>query len=219
MRGSRLLRTFVIAIVALAAIAGDADARRVYVYGPRPRARVYGTAGFVFAPHGWYGGVGIVGTRILDQSGGPEQIEDGGGLSIWGGIRFNERLALELGWMGSLHNPAQVTDGYYLETNYLILESFTADAKIHLDRAGRFEPYLQGGIGLYILGREQFGIDAVGTGFQLGGGFDYWIGEHWTLGLRARYHGVSMGPPDCAGCEDHTYISAVTAEGSIALHF
>jgi opacity protein-like surface antigen len=214
---------FASALAAFVALPSEADAHRVRVYPARPRARVYGAGAFVIAPHGWYGGVGLVGTKILDQRGGPEHVEDGGGLTIWGGIRFNERLAVELGWMGSLHNPATVTNGYWAESDYLVLEAFTADAKIHLDRSGNLDPYLQGGIGVYVLGREHFGIDAIGTGFQLGGGFDYWLGDNWSLGLRVRYHGISMAPPDdCAGCGssgDNTYISAVTAEGNLGLHF
>ncbi len=207
------------AFTALTIASPDAEARhrRVRVYGPRPR--VYAGGAFVFAPGGWYGGIGLFGTRILDQRGGPEQIEHGGGLSVYGGIRLNERLSLELAWLGSAHNPSTVSNGYYTETDYLILEGVTADAKIHLDRSGQLDPYLQGGIGAYFLGREHFGIDAVGTGFQLGGGFDYWLAENWTLGLRLRYHGISMGPPEGGPSGDNTYISALTAEGSLALRF
>ena len=49
-----------------------------------------------------------------------------------------------------------------------------------------------------------------------GGGFDWWVGDHFTIGLRARYHGISMQPPDQGS---NVYISAMTVEGSIALHF
>jgi opacity protein-like surface antigen len=206
----------VFATLTIAAPSADAR-RRVVVYGPRPRGRVY-ASGFVFVPGNWYGGVGLFATRIIDQRGGPEQIEHGAGLSVYGGLRVNERLSLEATWLGSAHNPATVSNGYYTETDYLILEGLTADAKIHLDRSGQLDPYLQGGVGVYFLGREHFGIDAVGTGFQLGGGFDYWLADHWTLGLRLRYHGISMAPPE-GNSGDNTYISAITAEGSLALRF
>ncbi len=201
----------------LLSLAPDADARvRVY---PRYRARAYGSAGVVLVPvGGWYGGVGVLATKIVGQSGGPEQLDDGLGLTVYGGIRIAERLSIEATWLGSFHNPASVTNGYWDETDYLVLEGLTADAKIHLARSGGLDPYFQGGLGFYWLGSEHFGLDAVGTGFQLGGGFDYWLGDHWTLGVRARYHGISMGPPD-GYSEANTYISALTVEGSIALRF
>ena len=196
----------------------DAEARR-RVYRTGPRARVYTTGAVVLAPVHWYVGAGLVGTSILDQSGGPERLESGGGVNLWGGLQLNQRLALELGWIGSFHNPTP--DYYYGGASYLVLEGVTADAKIFFDRSGQFSPYLQGGVGVYVLGYEGDYADSVGTGFQLGGGFDYWIGDVWTFGVRARYHGIAMGPPGSDGTASYndTFINAATLEGSLGLHF
>jgi hypothetical protein len=167
----------------------------------------------------WYMGLGIVGTSILDQSGGPEVLDPGGGLSLWAGVHLSDALSLQIGWLGSFHNPADVDTWYGAETDFLVLEAVTADARLHLTRGGSvFDPYLMGGVGLYWLGSEHLGMDSVGTGFQAGGGFDVWVGPFVTLGVRARYHGIAMGPPDGEGDND-TFISAATVEGSIALHF
>ena len=164
-------------------------------------------------------GLGVVGTSILDQTGGPEVLEPGGGVSLWAGVHLSDALSLEIGWLGSFHNPADVDTWYGPETDFLVLEGVTADARIHLTRGGSvFDPYIMGGVGLYWLGSEHLGMDSVGTGFQAGGGFDLWVSPVVTLGLRARYHGIAMGPPDGDG-ENDTFISAATVEGSIALHF
>jgi opacity protein-like surface antigen len=168
-------------------------------------------------PSTFYMGLGIVGTSILEQSGGPEELEGGGGVSLWAGLHLNQALSLELGWLGSFHNPTGIGTWYGDDTDYLVLEGVTADARLHLSRGGGFDPYLQGGVGVYFLGSENFGMDSIGTGFQLGGGFDIWVGNAVTLGLRARYHGIAMGPPD--GGDNDTFINAATVEGSIALHF
>lgn len=171
----------------------------------------------VLAPYGWYGGIGLSGTRILDQRGGPEQLDHGGGISLFGGIRVADRLSLELGWLGSLHNPHQAYTVYGPETDFLVLEAVTADAKVHLERSGNLDPFLQGGVGFYFLGRETLGLDSVGTGFQLGGGFDYYVAPRLALGLRVLYRGIAMGPPD--GGEEDVFISAVNVEGSLGIHF
>jgi opacity protein-like surface antigen len=166
----------------------------------------------------FYAGLGLVGTDVVHQSGGPETLDPGGGLTAWLGVHLNDRLSLEVGWMGSFHNPAEVASAWGTEPDYLVLEGVTADARLHLaPAAGRIDPYVQGGVGVYFLGSEHLGIDSVGTGFQLGGGVDFWIAPSMTLGLRAVYHGIAMGPPD--GGDSDTFINAVTFEGGVGVHF
>ena len=214
-RSRQLLITAACALAALAVASPRAEARR-HGWG-RHGGYVYPAGAVLLAPGDWYAGAGVIGTRIVDQTGGPEQIRSGAGLSLWLGLRVSERLSLELGWLGSFHNP---TDAYTAEggaTDFLVLQGVTADARIHLNRSGALDPYVQGGVGFYALGRESLGVDSSGTGFQLGAGFDVWLGSAVTVGLRARYHGIAMGPP--SGAENDTFISALTVEGSLALHF
>jgi hypothetical protein len=68
-----------------------------------------------------------------------------------------------------------------------------------------------------MLGSNHFGVDSVGTGFQAGGGLDVWLGSAVTVGARVRYHGIAMGPPNTTS--NDTFISALTVEGSLAVHF
>ncbi len=206
-----MFRTASLALVALAALAPPAHADRYSYYGPpatvvRPR------------PEWWYAGVGVVGTSILDQTGGPEQLHSGGGISAWLGVNVARELSFELGWLGSFHNPATIDTGFGTTTDYLVLEGVTADAKIHFGRPRPVDPYLQGGLGVYFLGSQHAGYaDSVGAGYQLGGGVDFRVGPVVSLGLRALYRGMSMGPPN--GAVDDTFIHALTFEGNVALHF
>jgi opacity protein-like surface antigen len=213
---SRRLLALALVALGVAALAGEAEAhRRRARYGYR--ARVGAGGAVVFGPGGFYSGVGLTATKIIDQRGGPEQLDDGAGVSLYGGFRVGERLALEVGWLGSLHNPSMVSTVWGTETDFLVLEALTADCRIYLTRRGDLDPYLQGGLGFYFLGSERFGLDAAGSGFQLGGGFDYYLADRLVLGLRVRYHGVAMGPPE--GGEAEVFISAATVEGALAVHF
>jgi hypothetical protein len=193
--------------LALAALPDRADARRYY----RSRARV----GVVLVPGGLYVGGGPAGAAIIGQSGGPELLDNGGGLALFAGLRINPRLALELGWLGTFHNPAETGFG---DVDYLVLNGFTGDARVYLGESGQTsEPYLQGGLGLYLLDSTYFGAQSVGSGFQLGGGYDFFLSQQISLGVRALYRGIAMGPPDSN--RNDTFLSAVTLDGSLKIDF
>lgn len=205
--------TVALALAAAALVASapvDANAQRY-------RARGGGSVGVAIYPQGLYLGAGLVGTRILSQDGGPELLDHGGGLTLYSGLRLNQHLALELGWLGSLHNPESVETTFGRDTDYLVLNGFTGDAKIFLESSTSAQPFLQGGVGVYFLDSSYFGTQSVGTGFQLGGGFDFAIGPNVDVGLRALYRGLAMGPPERA--ENDTFVSALTAEGTLTVHF
>jgi len=207
-----------LALAVLAPAAAHADVVYVSPYGPYPPPPPT-VQRVVVRPAWWYVGVGVIGTSILDQSGGPELLHSGGGLSAWIGVNLSRTFALELGWLGSFHNPATYYDSYYGGTNtsFLMLEGVTADAKLHLAR-GPIEPYLQGGVGVYFLGDTAVGFaDSVGPGYQVGGGIDIWAGRYVTLGARALYRGIAMGPPE--GGPADTFLHVATFEGSVSFHF
>ena len=171
-------------------------------------------------PRGYIGFSGL-GTAILNQSGGAELIDNGGGVSLWGGIRFGPIFALELDWMGSFHNPAQSFCDAFGCTgfNYLVLETLNVDAKIHFPTNTNFDPFVQGGAGFAWIGREGFTADAKGGGIDLGGGFDLWLNYWWTFGIRGLYRGVSMSDYGTATASGRTFVSMLTVDFSLAAHF
>ncbi len=173
----------------------------------------------VLFPKNAYVGAGLMGTRILHQKGGQELLDDGAGFALYAGIRLNERLAIEAGWSATLHNPTTVDTPFGADTDYLVLHGLTADAKLYLnhDASKSMEPYIQGGVGVYLLDRQYFGTESVGTGFQLGGGIDFLATPKLRLGLRALYRGLSMGPPSSA--MNDTFISAASIEANVLLRF
>lgn len=179
----------------------------------RPHSRAV-----VVYPKGFYLGGGVAGTRILAQDGGNELLKGGGGVALYAGLRVNRALALEAGWMGTMHNPVAVDTGFGEDTDYLVLNGFTADAKVYVGSSNpRAQTYLQGGVGLYLLDSNYFGTQSVGSGFQAGGGIDFQLGRNIDLGARALYRGMAMGPPE----QDFndTYVSALTVEGHINFRF
>lgn len=196
---------------------GDAQAqyrrrRRVHHHPGRAQVGVY-----IF-PRGFYVGGGLVGTKILSQNGGPELLQDGLGLTGYAGIRLSRVLALEAGLTGTAHNPETVDVGFGPEVDYLYLKAGTLDAKIFFNTENpNGQPFVQGGVGFYLLDSAAFGTQSVGTGFQLGGGYDFFIGDALDLGLRALYRGIAMGPPQSD--QNDTFISALSLEGNVTLHF
>ena len=201
----------------LTASAPDADAQRYRARG-RVHGHGHGGAAVVIYPRGLYVGFGLLGNVILSQSGGDELIDNGAGVSLFGGWRLADKLALELGYMGSAHNPADVDIGPYRDVDYLILNGVTGDARIYLgDPLAPQELYVQGGLGLYLLDSTYFGTQSVGSGFQLGGGIDFHVAPMLDFGLRGLFRGISMGPPESR--EDDTFLTALTLEGNLTLHF
>ncbi|HJZ88973.1 MAG TPA: hypothetical protein VKN99_27570 [Polyangia bacterium] len=204
-----------------AATSAHAEELQGYYQPPPPRGYRY-SVNPMYAVRGYIGFSGV-GTAVLAQSGGAEYLNrGGGGLSLWGGIRFGPVFALELNYTGSFHNPVSGCDvGVYYticSANYLVIDMLSVDAKIHIPTRTNFDPFLQGGLMLSWIGREGFASDATGGGFDLGGGFDIWLNPWWTFGLRGLYRGMRMSDYATYTGTD-TFISLFTGEVNIAVHF
>lgn len=211
---TRARRAWLLGLAAASAMVSSTAEAQV-TYHRRTRARVVA----VVVPRGLYMGAGVVATRILDQSGGDEILDHGGGLTLMTGVRVNRTLAFEAAWTATLHNPERVRTVFGDDIDYLALNGFTGDARIYLGRGSSraVEPFVQAGLGLYLLDSTYFGTQSVGTGFQAGGGFDALVGDTVHLGVRVLYRGLAMGPPD-RGTTD-TFVSALTAEGNLTIRF
>ncbi len=188
-----------------------------YYYGPSPyRARPYGYAPAELGPHFYVGG-SLGGTGILGQSGGPEPLGGGGGYSVYLGMRL-PRFAFELGLQQSFHNPVDTFDyfGDFSGRSYVVLTGVTGSGLFHLLGPSVMDPYLQVGLGLYGMGRDLFGVEVAGWGYQAGGGIDFWLGRGLTLGGRVLYRGMFMSD---SGASSTTLIHSLTGEFTLAAHF
>jgi hypothetical protein len=211
------MRRILASLLVCGTVALAASPAYAQYYG-RPRPVMGYGANPTLMPRGYIGFSGL-GSAVLNQNGGAELLDNGGGVSIWGGIRFGPIFALEADWMASFHNPAGACDPAICTVNYLVLETFDINAKIHFPTNTNFDPFVQGGAGFAWIGREGFAADAKGGGIDLGGGFDLWLNYWWTFGVRGLYRGVSMSDYATATDTGRTFVSLFTLEANLAAHF
>jgi hypothetical protein len=169
------------------------------------------------APVGGYFQIALHGSAIVRQTGGPEQLERGGGFSLIGGLQLGPRFSLELAWFQSYHNPLEVDFLYGRDVDFLVIDALTVGARFNLLPIDLVVPYLRVGLGPYALGSRFFGLDSAGLGIHLGVGVDFWVTDFLTLGANVTYRGIAMGPPDAAF--DDTFISMLNFSASIGFHF
>ncbi|MFW5925472.1 MAG: outer membrane beta-barrel protein [Myxococcota bacterium] len=185
-------------------------------FGYRARLDYHERYGYA-APLGFYLGLTGHGTSVVAQSGGPEPLQGGGGFKLLAGLHLHPRVALELSWFESWHNPARVDTTFGTDVDYLVIDAFSLGLKINLLPIDVFVPYVTVGAGGYVLGSTYFGVDSTGGGFHLGAGVDWWVADFLTLNVGVTYRGTSMGPPN-RDFED-TYFSLLSFEGGLGLHF
>lgn len=213
--------TFVGFVLAAAALLGGARAATAHPTGyPHRHVRGYG-----YAPQEdeymtrVYLGFGGQFAGIIGDSGKFGVVKSGGGGSVWLGFRFTPLLALEFGYQGTYHNPADYFDyyGYYVGTDYLVWSLVSADLKFHLPTHSNLDPYLQAGAGYSWLGREGYGTDWSGPAFELGPGLDVWLGHFLTIGVRGLYRGAYLSGPLRSQSSD--FLSALVFQANLAIHF
>jgi hypothetical protein len=189
---------------------------------------------------GLYLGAGAGGFGIMGAKGPYQYISAGGFGSVWMGLNFSRRFALELGFIGSMHNEQfSGYDGYSYSDNNLTLWGVTLDAKFNLVQPGwrsRFVPYLQAGVGAYGLvgdyydgnGYVGFQSLATGGGVQLGGGLDIYLARWLVLGARVLYRGIILGELKCnsggdrcvsSDTETRTVLHGITGELNMSIVF
>jgi hypothetical protein len=213
----RLLSSLV-ALCCVLGVTNDASARRryyVYYYDyPPPWVRAPVVTGYI-------GGAGF-GTIVARQDGGVEYLHSGGGLSVFGGITLIGIVGFEAKYSVSFHNPIDsctATIHYvWCDANHMLVETFGLDLKLHIPTRTRFVPYFTVGPLVSWIGRQGSVADAVGGGFEAGGGFDIWFTRHGTIGFEALYRGLLM--QDYATFTGtNTYLSLVQLGGTLAAHF
>jgi len=175
---------------------------------PKPVRGVFGVSGF--------------GTIVARQDGGVEYLQHGGGLSIFGGVDIGRIVGIEGKYTASFHNPVTSCAGnanyVWCDANYLLVQTFGIDLKLHIPTNTRFIPYFAVGPMVGWIGRQRSLADATGGGFEIGGGFDVWFNRHGTVGFEALYRGLLMSDYGTY-TGTNTYLSLVQIGGTIAAHF
>ena len=91
------------------------------------------------------------------------------------------------------------------------------------DRSRQVQPYLQVGVGAYILGRDSWDYDTLtGVGFQLGGGVDIYLSPHVSIGGKLLYLGAHLDNSDVAWPSfptESTWLSTLAYGGDLKFHF
>ncbi len=202
------MKTLLLALLVFGCLAGVATpARADWVWVNRhhhynPYAR----------PH-FYLGIAPVAVGILSETGPNSYLSSGGGFDLFLGVRANKWFALELGWQPTFHKPEY--DQFGQQVDRIGLQALTLDGKFYFVH-GPIQPYVTAGVGAYLLG-DSLDVFAEGPGFQVGGGVDFWIGPHFSIGLKLQYRGIDM--IDVDPNRDDTFISMITGAVDFAVRF
>lgn len=203
--------------------------RRYYPRRPPPR-RVYVPPRYVPAPRRpverpyrprLHFGIGVHGASILDDSnsGSDSNFDTGGGFSLDFGWRLGSSFSLDLGLSTSFHDSLSG-----LETANLT--SITVDGRFFLgDWNQRLQPYLQAGLGAYVLSYDNSDNTYSGPGFQLGGGIDFYLSRGVSIGAKLLYRGAFLQRDyydyygDSYYSGDTSFVSSFVYGADVKFHF
>jgi len=183
-------------------------------------------------------GLGYLG--LLKPPGAYEALEPTVMATTHLGWNFNPIFALELGYQaGIFHDPGSALGAVKRPT----LSGITLDLKFRFVRPRRYTrviPYLQTGVGMYLLQARRQGIDecdqdaekrldmGYGGGLQVGGGIDLYLAPWLVLGAKVLYRPLFMsamrcgaGATACAAAPDDPLrtLHGLSAELSLAITF
>jgi hypothetical protein len=121
---------------------------------------------------------------------------DGGAFVLLAGYSLNRVFSLELDIIGAGHQTSDPN----IDASFAGFELFAH----YRWRPGRnFRPYIKGGLGVYgvTLRDSSNRVSVGGGGVPLGGGFDYFFTNHFSLGIDLTHHiiGYSQAEIDLGG--------------------
>jgi hypothetical protein len=170
-----------------------------------------------------YMGAAGVGSFVLNQPPGRESVQSGGGISVFAGVDLGPWIGIEVGYLGSFHNPGWACGGVYAadicKSDYLVLDLMSVDLRLHLPTGTRLVPFIEGGGVLGWVGRAATTPTALGAGFQAGGGIEGWIGNYFTLGARVLYRGIAVNDIGLARGVEKTFLNLLTSSIDLGFHF
>ena len=138
----------------------------------------------------YYLSLTVIGNFVApeERSDMSQVLEAGGGASLIFGRRINRYLAFEASAFVTFHQAGNVVN-----FNTGALAGFTADTRIFiLPSARRFEPYVQLGLGSYLLAREGMNELLQGIGLQGGVGIDLNLNPMMAIGVKALYRSAYL---------------------------
>jgi len=135
--------------------------------------------------------------------------DDGGGLQLDIGYRFNPTFMLELSLGGASHETSDPGIDAWIEVVQLF-----GYYRFSPERA--FRPYIKGGLGGYALRVEEGSAHwrVEGGGVALGGGFRYFFSSYFSLGLDIT-HNIIRYERATIGIEGLSYEYEIDEDGSM----
>ena len=145
----------------------------------------------------------------------------GGGFDLMFGARFSKFFALELNYFLAFQSTDRSTATLQQITD-ATLQGFTVDGKIFIiPSSARIEPYLQLGIGAFMLS-ETFREQLSGIGFDLGFGVDVRLSRNFALGARAQWRGFYVDNSSnnyYAVATESAFLNTISGEAYVQFHF
>ena len=163
---------------------------------------------------GFYLGLKFTGSSLhADNSTDADEIfyikDDGGGLQLDIGYRFNRTFMLEFSVGGANHETSDPAIDARFEVAQLL-----GYYRFSHDRA--FRPYIKGGFGGYGLYVEEGPVDwrLKGGGVAFGGGFRYFFAPYFCIGLDFT-HNIIQYESAVVGVEGFSYEWAIDEYGAM----
>lgn len=178
-------------------------------------------SGFYFDVHGTWAQLGgdFDGNTLLVGSSDSIAVPDadsGLGFGIAAGHRW-DRYALELAFTLTTHEGS-IPGAPGGDVDYGVLE---LNGRYFFRTEERLQPFVLGGIGIAVATLEDASTDGVRVGdadltgleLGLGGGLEYFLGEHWSLGLRALYRFTSFDEAEGVASDSGSIDDSVDGSG------
>ena len=169
-----------------------------------------------------YFGVGGIGNYFFNGASDASRVYNGGGgIDLMFGARFNRLFALELNYFAAFQSTER-SGATQQVINDAQLHGITLDGKIFVAPGlSRIEPYVQVGVGAYILS-ELFREELSGFGFQAGAGVDIRLTDNLALGVRGLYRGFYVDNSSnnyYAIATESAFLNTISGEAYVQFHF
>ncbi len=197
--------------------------RRYRRYAPR---RVYRQPRYVGHPRRgaerqrrpvFHVGLALTGNSLLGDDGSfTGAMDSGGGFGLELGMRVAPRWSLDINGQASFHDVG--AGGIDSAT----LSSVGVDLRYFLSGwNNRLQPYLQLGVGAYMLSASDSGFDETlsGPGFQAGGGVDIYLTRAVSIGGKLLYRGAMLEHDSFGGSVEAGSLGYMTFGGDVKFHF